>query len=148
MQLIENIEGDDAITNFYLMVHLVVPKEDDSCSISRFDSRPVVSRSVCITDERVYLLEDDYLRWPAMLGQNDPPNQQFSCDKWARLREITYLELFGETGCQIFFESDDDGTESCWQIVTGSLNARFGLVQLLASRWKDIFKVDLRIVYR
>eukprot|EP00002_Diphylleia_rotans_P031831 TRINITY_DN6631_c0_g1_i2.p1 TRINITY_DN6631_c0_g1~~TRINITY_DN6631_c0_g1_i2.p1 ORF type:complete len:871 (+),score=145.36 TRINITY_DN6631_c0_g1_i2:349-2961(+) len=148
LEILEDIEGDDAVSNFYLMIFLVHDKEDETTCPCRHDTRPTVPRSIVVSEERLYLFLDDYIRWPLLPGMPIPNTPEFKCEKWVMLREITQLEMFSDTGCEVFFESEEDGMEFTWQLICGSSASRQSLVHAISSKWKQLFKVELRVVHR
>eukprot|EP00002_Diphylleia_rotans_P017236 TRINITY_DN3349_c0_g1_i13.p1 TRINITY_DN3349_c0_g1~~TRINITY_DN3349_c0_g1_i13.p1 ORF type:complete len:977 (-),score=170.49 TRINITY_DN3349_c0_g1_i13:472-3402(-) len=88
-ELVEDVEGDEAMIDLYLFVHMIYFGQD-SCR-TKLDHRPVTGRTLVLTRERIYLLVDDYCRWPPLLGSPWPTSSQFSLQQSISMSEVVCL---------------------------------------------------------
>jgi hypothetical protein len=110
----------------------------------------VVPRTLLITEEDVYLCEEDYARWPpsGYASAKMPVTPQFTVKTTHKITDVIALEVDSaqELAFTIIFEEEDASGEYVrWELVAFGRHEKNGCMKALSKRWKALFKLDLAI---
>jgi len=110
---------------------------------------PVVPRSLIITDDQVILCEEDYGRWPSLGFETakSPQTPQFLVKSVHVISDVLQIELEQDNSfaVKIVFEEENNGHQETWELLTVAEVEKKKLIQVLAKRWKNLFKLELTI---
>jgi len=112
----------------------------------------VVPRTIILSEDMLYLAEEDYLRYPPLIvnAHKLPTTPHFTHKASHKLTDVVNLELDVNDPLyiKIAFEEENGKSREVWELITGAEYERKKLTDTLVKKWKENFKLDLTVLFK